>query len=205
MFVLRAFRRRRRARQRRSARAARDPRGRARLRRSRVAREAGGEAPQGGQGRQVAPRRGGGVGRRHRCARQRAPAVPQRARCAISWRSCAATSCSPPSRRSRWSTSTRRSWRTPSPCWRPCGLHSVNVVTTAVMGLCIQLEAEAAMLDEDPRAEMLEALGLGHGALDTFLRPPTRCSACGPSSPPARRRRGHGRSGRAPRRPRPPG
>jgi GTP-binding protein YchF len=41
---------------------------------------------------------------------------------------------------------------------------------TAVMGLCIQLEAEAAMLDAESRAEMLEALGLGHGALDTFLR-----------------------------------
>ncbi len=39
----------------------------------------------------------------------------------------------------------------------------------AVIGLCIQLEAEAAMLDEDSRAEMLEALGLGEGALPTFL------------------------------------
>lgn len=40
---------------------------------------------------------------------------------------------------------------------------------SAVIGLCIQLEAEAAMLDEESRAEMLEALGLGRGALDTFL------------------------------------
>jgi len=39
----------------------------------------------------------------------------------------------------------------------------------AVIGLCIQLEAEAAMLDEDSRAEMLEALGLGEGALPAFL------------------------------------
>jgi GTP-binding protein YchF len=39
----------------------------------------------------------------------------------------------------------------------------------AVMGLCIQLEAEAAMLDEDSRTEMLEALGLGEGALPAFL------------------------------------
>ncbi len=38
-----------------------------------------------------------------------------------------------------------------------------------VIGLCIQLEAEAAMLDEDSRAEMLEALGLGEGALPQFL------------------------------------
>jgi GTP-binding protein YchF len=39
-----------------------------------------------------------------------------------------------------------------------------------VMGLCIQLEAEAAMLDEDSREEMLDALGLGEGALPNFLR-----------------------------------
>lgn len=39
----------------------------------------------------------------------------------------------------------------------------------AVLGLCIQLEAEAALLDEDSRAEMLEALGLGEGALPAFL------------------------------------
>ncbi len=39
----------------------------------------------------------------------------------------------------------------------------------SVIGLCIQLEAEAAMLDEESRAEMLEALGLGEGALPTFL------------------------------------
>lgn len=38
-----------------------------------------------------------------------------------------------------------------------------------VIGLCIQLEAEAALLDEDSRAEMLEALGLGEGALPAFL------------------------------------
>ncbi len=39
----------------------------------------------------------------------------------------------------------------------------------AVIGLCIQLEAEAAMLDADSRIEMLEALGLGQGALPAFL------------------------------------
>jgi len=38
-----------------------------------------------------------------------------------------------------------------------------------VIGLCIQLEAEAAMLDADSRVEMLEALGLGDGALPSFL------------------------------------
>jgi hypothetical protein len=34
-----------------------------------------------------------------------------------------------------------------------------------VLGMCIQLEAEAAQLAEHERAEMLEALGLGEGAL----------------------------------------
>jgi GTP-binding protein YchF len=34
-----------------------------------------------------------------------------------------------------------------------------------VLAMCVQLEAEAAMLDADERTEMLEALGLGEGAL----------------------------------------
>ena len=38
-----------------------------------------------------------------------------------------------------------------------------------VIGMCVQLEAEAAQLDADERAEMLEALGLGEGALPRFL------------------------------------
>lgn len=38
-----------------------------------------------------------------------------------------------------------------------------------VMALCIQLEAEAALLDADSRVEMLEELGLGTGALPKFL------------------------------------
>jgi len=38
-----------------------------------------------------------------------------------------------------------------------------------VIGMCVQLEAEAARLDADERAEMLEGLGLGEGALPTFL------------------------------------
>ena len=36
--------------------------------------------------------------------------------------------------------------------------------------MCVQLEAEAAQLDADERAEMLEALGLGEGALPRFVR-----------------------------------
>jgi hypothetical protein len=39
-----------------------------------------------------------------------------------------------------------------------------------VLGMCVQLEAEAAMLDESERAEMLDALGLGDGALPRFLQ-----------------------------------
>ena len=40
-----------------------------------------------------------------------------------------------------------------------------------VVGMCVQLEAEAASLDtEEERAEMLEGLGLGEGALPRFLR-----------------------------------
>jgi len=38
-----------------------------------------------------------------------------------------------------------------------------------VLGMCVQLEAEAALLDVDERAEMLEGLGLGEGALPKFL------------------------------------
>jgi GTP-binding protein YchF len=39
-----------------------------------------------------------------------------------------------------------------------------------VIPACIQLEAEAVLLDPDERAEMLDALGLGDGALARFLR-----------------------------------
>jgi GTP-binding protein YchF len=39
-----------------------------------------------------------------------------------------------------------------------------------VIGMCVQLEAEAAQLDESERAEMLEALGLGEGGLPRFVR-----------------------------------
>ncbi len=38
-----------------------------------------------------------------------------------------------------------------------------------VIGVCIQLEAEAAQLDGDERVEMLEGLGLGEGALPRFI------------------------------------
>lgn len=38
-----------------------------------------------------------------------------------------------------------------------------------VIGVCVQLEAEAAGLDEEDRAEMLEGLGLGEGAMPRFI------------------------------------
>ena len=38
-----------------------------------------------------------------------------------------------------------------------------------VIGMCVQLEAEAAQLDADERSEMLEGLGLGEGALPRFI------------------------------------
>ncbi len=38
-----------------------------------------------------------------------------------------------------------------------------------VMAMCVQLEAEAALLDPDDRAEMLEGFGLGEGALPRFV------------------------------------
>ena len=38
-----------------------------------------------------------------------------------------------------------------------------------VLPMCVQLEAEAALLDADERTEMLEGLGLGDGALPTFV------------------------------------
>ncbi|MFT7473847.1 MAG: GTP-binding protein YchF [Verrucomicrobiales bacterium] len=39
-----------------------------------------------------------------------------------------------------------------------------------VIATCVQLEAEAAQLEEDERAEMLEGLGLGEGAMPRFIR-----------------------------------
>ena len=39
-----------------------------------------------------------------------------------------------------------------------------------VLGMCVQLEAEAAALDEGERVEMLEGLGLGEGALTRLVR-----------------------------------
>ncbi len=58
----------------------------------------------------------------------------------------------------------------PEPILAPVREAFGDVDPDLVLGLCIQLEAEAAMLDEDSRAEMLDELGLGQGALPNFLR-----------------------------------
>jgi GTP-binding protein YchF len=39
-----------------------------------------------------------------------------------------------------------------------------------VIGMCVQLEAEAAQLDADERSELLDAFGLGEGGLPRFVR-----------------------------------
>jgi hypothetical protein len=39
-----------------------------------------------------------------------------------------------------------------------------------VIGVCVQLEAEAAQMDGEERVEMLEGLGLGEGAMPRFIR-----------------------------------
>ena len=39
-----------------------------------------------------------------------------------------------------------------------------------VLGMCVQLEAEAALMDLEERTELLEGLGLGEGALPRFSR-----------------------------------
>ena len=71
-----------------------------------------------------------------------------------------------------------------------------------VVPLCVQLEAEAALLDADERQEMLEASRVSARVpVPRFLTPPTTCSGCGRSSRPARRRAGRGPSGPARRRP----
>ncbi len=50
------------------------------------------------------------------------------------------------------------------------GATTVEGEGAQVLGMCVQLEAEAALLAETDRAEMLEGLGLGEGALPIFAR-----------------------------------
>ena len=49
----------------------------------------------------------------------------------------------------------------------PGSRHAADV---EVLGMSVQIEAEAAQLDEADRTEMLEALGLGEGALSKMVR-----------------------------------
>ena len=52
---------------------------------------------------------------------------------------------------------------------RRAGRRPSSAGRAEVIGMCVQLEAEAALLDPDDRAEMLDALGLGEGALPRFV------------------------------------
>jgi ribosome-binding ATPase YchF (GTP1/OBG family) len=51
-----------------------------------------------------------------------------------------------------------------------CPPGSVQEHEVEVMGMSVQIEAEAAQLEAADRAEMLEALGLGEGALTNMVR-----------------------------------
>jgi GTP-binding protein YchF len=51
-----------------------------------------------------------------------------------------------------------------------CAPVQSELVGADVIGVCVQLEAEAVLLPDDERREMLEGLGLGEGALPRFVR-----------------------------------
>ena len=70
------------------------------------------------------------------------------------------------------------------------------------LAACVQLEAEAAMLDADARDELLEGLGLGEGVVPRVARAAYHAArVAARSSPPATRSRARGRSAPGPRRP----
>ena len=69
------------------------------------------------------------------------------------------------------------------------------------LGVCLELEAEAAQLDPEARVELLDGLGLGESVVPASRAPRTTCSVGARSSPPATRNRARGRSAPAPRRP----
>ena len=84
---------------------------------------------------------------------------------ASSWR---VRSSSPTSRCWRSSTWARTRWSSPtrsSPRWR-----RASAGAGQVLGVCVQLEAEAAQLPADQRDELLEGLGLGQGVLPRLAR-----------------------------------
>ncbi len=63
-----------------------------------------------------------------------------------------------------------------------------------VLAVCAKLEAEAAQLSDEERAEMSEGLGLGEGALARVARSAYHLLGLGPSSPPGTRSHAPGAS-----------
>ena len=132
------------------------------------------------------------AGRRSTPARPRARSTSPR---------CASCHCSPPSRSSTPSTSTRTGLADAALQER---LRALVAPADAVF-LDAKLESELAELDAAEAAELLaergpERVGPGPARPGRASTP----SACRPTSRPGRRRRGPGRSGRAGRRRRPP-
>ena len=98
------------------------------------------------------------------------------------------------------STSARTSSTTSTRSSRRCAAELAG--RAEVIGMCVQLEAEAAQLDAERAGRDARGPRPRRGrAARASSTPPTTCSACARSSPPARRSRGRGRSGPAPRRP----
>ena len=89
--------------------------------------------------------------------------------------------------------------------WRRCGAE-LGERPARCIGMCVQLEAEAAQLDAERAGRDARSPRPRRGrAAPVPPRPPTTCSGCAPSSPPARRSPGRGRSGPARRRRSAPG
>ena len=129
-------------------------------------------APEGGQARPQ-PRRGGGRARgRPRALAEgrplyRAGLDAKQPRAARALGSCSRTSRCWPSSTSARTSSTTLAERGGARCG-PSSASAGDEIE--VLGLSVQLEAEAAQLTGDDRAEMLDALGLGEGALARLVR-----------------------------------
>ena len=171
----------------RPARAPRRRRARAHLRRPRDGREPDREAPQGGQGRQVARRRGGrarpGQGRSSRPGTPiyRSDLKDDERRLLKALLPAHQPAGDGPRQRRRGPARRHRGRRS-----RRCAAELAG--RAEVIGMCVQLEAEAALLDADERAEMLEGLGLGRGRAAHV--PPRRLQAARAAHLPHHRREG---------------
>ena len=98
-----------------------------------------------------------------------------------------------------WSTSARTSSTTSRRWSRRSATELAG--RAEVIGMCVQLEAEAAQLDaERARRDARGPRASARARCRASSTPPTSCSGCAPSSPPARRSRAPGRSGPATRR-----